>query len=694
MFATIESVHNENSLGGEEQAEEAEEEEEESDDSADGAGRTASDPMCPARADSRATAADGGIGSPPAAVIDGPPRLTTRSSIESPLLRITLNPPFLVPSPPPHLPHSAPLTEFPPPLPLPLSPTLPLSSALPRAPPSLSHGSIASSTSDPHGVTIARFALLPRPLASPPLPPLPALWFPPRLALILLSPSPSRKSTPAAPAPDPTSSPSPLSAAPALPRPFPSANPTPARTSLSAATASARSLSDSVARGTSAAGAGSTKRGVIRAAPVECIPNAAQGFSGEGVFAKREKKQQKKQLNQAQQQEQQEEKLPSNHVQLFDQEEEEGSGTEQESSAAATRPFVYVYDLGKQLTSKVLKLELEWYSEQYDLEKHLTEMLMRRTDNPVRTMDPEQASLFFVPFYVSRYLFSFFHNDKKNMRQCIEKSSRAWTKVLKAVRTTFPYFNRTNGRDHFGILTLDHGRCHSLTFVDPRLVGEMFFVTYNGDKLVRSDHAANDPSMQLLSYQYSAPADPTIPSIPCYMPDRDIPVPVLLSCQYGAPEDPTIPTIPCYTPDRDIPVPVILLSYQYGAPADPTIPSIPCYMPDRDVPVPVIVRGQVPFVSPFATPRKWTAIFRFVASPHKHVLLDVRSRIIQVRGGWGGGGGVGGGDCTACSTARAGALCAAPGLAAQVDGHLSLGGIVTQAQARAAGCAQQNHPSE
>ncbi|CAI7874807.1 unnamed protein product [Closterium sp. NIES-54] len=161
--------------------------------------------------------------------------------------------------------------------------------------------------------------------------------------------------------------------------------------------------------------------GTGRAAPVECIPNAAQGFSGEGVFAKREKKQQKKRPNQAQQQEQQEEaeeKLPSNHVQLFDQEEQEGGGTEQESGAAATRPFVY------QLTSKVLKLELEWYSEQYDLEKHLMEMLMRRTDNPVRTTDPEQASLFFVPFYVSRYLFSFFHNDKKNMRQCIEKSSR------------------------------------------------------------------------------------------------------------------------------------------------------------------------------------------------------------------------------------------------------------------------------
>ncbi|CAI5521903.1 unnamed protein product [Closterium sp. Naga37s-1] len=168
-------------------------------------------------------------------------------------------------------------------------------------------------------------------------------------------------------------------------------------------------------------------------------------------------------------------------------------------------------------------------------------------------------------------------------------------------------------------------------------------------------------TLKFLSYQYdSAPEDPTIPSIPCYMPDRDIPVPVLLSYQYDAPEE---PTIPFYMPDRDTSVPMIvraqesfvsphlplfpssspprtpflsphpptlqLLSYQYGAPADPTIPSIPCYMPDRDIPVPVIVRAQVPFVSPFATPRKWTAIFRFVASPHKHVLLDTRSRIIQ-----------------------------------------------------------------
>ncbi|GJP44110.1 hypothetical protein CLOM_g3514 [Closterium sp. NIES-68] len=322
-------------------------------------------------------------------------------------------------------------------------------------------------------------------------------------------------------------------------------------------------------------------------ARVECIPgNAGEGGS-DRVFAKREEdravprqqleqqesektagieqqeQQEKRETQEQQQQAGQQGGVPGQHVQL------RVGPDEQHDSGVPSQPFVYIYDLGPQLTAKVLKLPLEWYSEQYDLEKHLTEMLMKRTDNPVRTMDPEQASLFFVPFYVSRYLFSFFHNDQKNMRQCIQKSSLAWTRVLEAVRTKFPYFNRTNGRDHFSILTLDHGRCHSLTFVDPRLVGEMFFISYNGDKLVRSNHAGTDIDMQLLSYQY-------------------------------------------------------------GGPVDPSIPDIACYMPDRDIVVPVVVRDQVPFVSPFAWPRKWTAIFRFVASPHKQVLLSIRKAIIQV----------------------------------------------------------------
>ena len=72
-----------------------------------------------------------------------------------------------------------------------------------------------------------------------------------------------------------------------------------------------------------------------------------------------------------------------------------------------------------------------------------------------------------------------------------------WIEILHQVRHVYPFFNRTNGRDHFSILTLDHGRCHSLTFVHPSLVGDMFFVTYNGDIMVRSSHMNKERNLQV-----------------------------------------------------------------------------------------------------------------------------------------------------------------------------------------------------
>ncbi|CAI7860728.1 unnamed protein product [Closterium sp. NIES-53] len=191
------------------------------------------------------------------------------------------------------------------------------------------------------------------------------------------------------------------------------------------------------------------------------------------------------------------------------------------------RPFIYVYDLGPAYTDKILQLEPAWYSQQYDVEKHMTELLI--ASNAVRTVDPYEASLFFVPFFSARLTLYHFKDWENNMRGAVEEASKVWTEILTTVRRNYPFFNRTNGRDHFSILTLDHGRCHSLTFVDPGLVGEMFFVTYNGDKLVRSVHASKERNMQAITYNYKLPVDPSLPDIPCYLPDRDIVVPVLVS---------------------------------------------------------------------------------------------------------------------------------------------------------------------
>ncbi|CAI5964621.1 unnamed protein product [Closterium sp. NIES-64] len=157
----------------------------------------------------------------------------------------------------------------------------------------------------------------------------------------------------------------------------------------------------------------------------------------------------------------------------------------------------------------------------------MTELLI--ASNAVRTVDPYEASLFFVPFFSARLTLYHFKDWENNMRGAVEEASKVWTEILTTVRRNYPFFNRTNGRDHFSILTLDHGRCHSLTFVDPGLVGEMFFVTYNGDKLVRSVHASKERNMQAITYNYKIPVDPSLPDIPCYLPDRDIVVPVLVA---------------------------------------------------------------------------------------------------------------------------------------------------------------------
>lgn len=64
------------------------------------------------------------------------------------------------------------------------------------------------------------------------------------------------------------------------------------------------------------------------------------------------------------------------------------------------RNFVYVYDLGPSYTDHVQKMEPWWYSDAYDVERIVTEALL--SSNQVRTTNPDEASLFFVPFYSAR----------------------------------------------------------------------------------------------------------------------------------------------------------------------------------------------------------------------------------------------------------------------------------------------------
>ncbi|CAI5517808.1 unnamed protein product [Closterium sp. Naga37s-1] len=132
----------------------------------------------------------------------------------------------------------------------------------------------------------------------------------------------------------------------------------------------------------------------------------------------------------------------------------------------------------------------------------------------------------------------------KNMMQtAVAEVSKTWHDILTMIRRDFPYFNRTNGRDHFSTSTFDHGRCHALTWVIPDLYGEMFFVMLNGDRLARTMHASVERNLQIIGYNYiDAPLQPQFPDVPCYMPDRDIVVPAFIGDQ--------IPMVSPFTGDR------------------------------------------------------------------------------------------------------------------------------------------------
>ena len=52
------------------------------------------------------------------------------------------------------------------------------------------------------------------------------------------------------------------------------------------------------------------------------------------------------------------------------------------------------------------------------------------------------------------------------------------------------------------------------------------------------------------------------------------------------------------------------ITYTYNQHIDPSIPDIPCYMPDRDVIVPVLVGPEIKLTKPSAKKRDILVLFR------------------------------------------------------------------------------------
>lgn len=112
---------------------------------------------------------------------------------------------------------------------------------------------------------------------------------------------------------------------------------------------------------------------------------------------------------------------------------------------------IYVYDLPKSYNEEILEQNPKCKSHMFAPEVYIHQKLM---ESSVKTNDPREADLFYVPTYTScKYLGrGMFGVDpwfgKRLVRSSIDLISRK-----------FPYWNRHKGQDHIFSMTYDYGAC-------------------------------------------------------------------------------------------------------------------------------------------------------------------------------------------------------------------------------------------
>ena len=124
-----------------------------------------------------------------------------------------------------------------------------------------------------------------------------------------------------------------------------------------------------------------------------------------------------------------------------------GNVIEEEEEESLAFPKVFVYDVPKQLTSELAKKYGRCERDQYGTEIWFHRNF-RDDKNGVRTMNPEEADLFFVPQYGECFLWSREMLRHENQGQAMEETNEYFLEVLSHVKGKWPYFNRTDGRDH------------------------------------------------------------------------------------------------------------------------------------------------------------------------------------------------------------------------------------------------------
>ncbi|MCO5593149.1 hypothetical protein L7F22_047155 [Adiantum nelumboides] len=110
---------------------------------------------------------------------------------------------------------------------------------------------------------------------------------------------------------------------------------------------------------------------------------------------------------------------------------------------------VYVYELPTRYNKEVVEKDERCLAHMFAAEIFLHEFLL---SSPVRTLNPEEADWFFTPVYTTCDL-------TKNGLPLPFKSPRMMRSAIQYISNQWPYWNRTEGADHFFIVPHDFGAC-------------------------------------------------------------------------------------------------------------------------------------------------------------------------------------------------------------------------------------------
>lgn len=110
---------------------------------------------------------------------------------------------------------------------------------------------------------------------------------------------------------------------------------------------------------------------------------------------------------------------------------------------------VFVYELPSKYNKKVLQKDPRCLTHMFAAEIFMHRFLL---SSPVRTLNPEEADWFYTPVYTTCDL-------TPNGLPLPFKSPRMMRSAIQLISSNWPYWNRTEGADHFFVVPHDFGAC-------------------------------------------------------------------------------------------------------------------------------------------------------------------------------------------------------------------------------------------